>query len=376
MESGLDDAGPVESGPLSDSIVSLADMLARDVRFEWYEALATTLQLCHGITQSTEQTGPTTLQLDNIYVAPVGDVVALTRPQHPATAVPRVAHLFGDMLPDFHRRTTFQAVIAEATSDPPGYASLEALAEALAPFERPHRVEIVRGVYQRWRLAAATALPPESDALDIFLSEGPSDSNGTDGRDGLGLGAFPDVVSIAPEPILAASPIPEPAPSPRPSLTPNLAAALTPNLATTLPPSLTPKVESSLAPNLATTLTPNPSPELTAYTPSFTAPVKRRARPPFWRGQAVFLLRASALAAVVVMIASLGVWALRGRRPAPVADSPVAKQAEPISDKQETQKLPATPERTVASTERAAEPPAAFRRLASSPPPSSAEALR
>jgi len=90
----------------------------------------------------------------------------------------------------------------------------------------------------------------------------------------------------------------------------------------------------------------------------------------------VFLLRASALAAVVVMIASLGVWALRGRRPATVVDSPVARQAEPISDKQETQKPPVTPERTVASTERAAEPPAASRRPAPPPPPPSGEAPR
>jgi len=381
MESGLDDAGPVESGQLSDSVVSLADMLARDVHFEWYEALAIALQLCHGITQSSEQSGPSTVQLDNVFVAPGGDVVALTRPQHPATAVPRVAELLGEMLPDFHRRTTFRAVIAQATSDPPGYASLEQLAQALAPFERPHRDEIVRGVYQRWRVIAATALPAESDALDIFLSEGPGDF----------LSQGPGDAPIADGPIVAPSEMPSP-PPPLPNLTshrelglaPTLTASSTANLRPTLTASPTPTMTPSLAPRLASILTPSPTPtppptptpsptanlvpgstsNLTSYTPSFTTPIKPRARRPFWRGQSVFLLRASALAAILVMILGLSIWALGLRRPAAVVGSPVVKQTDPIPDRQETQVLPATPERSSAAATRSGEPVAASRRRA------------
>src|ERR1700687_1339228 len=108
MESGFDDAELIESGELTGSIVSLADVRSSGVKFEWYEALATILQLCHGITESTDQAGPTTVNPDTVFIAPAGDVIALTRPQHPATAVPRVAEIFGEMLPDFHRRSNFR----------------------------------------------------------------------------------------------------------------------------------------------------------------------------------------------------------------------------------------------------------------------------
>ncbi len=171
MESGLDDAELIETGQPTGSIVSLADIKASGVTFEWFEALATTLQLCHGIAESPEPTGPTTLSPDTVFIAPAGDVIALTHPQHPSTAVPRVAGIFGDLLPDFHRRSTFRVVLAEATSIPPGYASLAELAQALEPFERPNRVQIVQGVYQRWQAIAALTESPESDALDSFLSE-------------------------------------------------------------------------------------------------------------------------------------------------------------------------------------------------------------
>ena len=58
MESGLDDAELIETGQPTGSIVSLADIKASGVTFEWFEALATTLQLCHGIAESPEPTGP------------------------------------------------------------------------------------------------------------------------------------------------------------------------------------------------------------------------------------------------------------------------------------------------------------------------------
>jgi hypothetical protein len=161
----------VESEQLTDSIVSLADIELSGMRLEWYEALAVVLQLCQGVTESIAQTGRPTLRPDTVFIGAAGDVVALTGPQHPLTAIPQVVEIFGGMLPDFHRRSTFRTVIAAATSDPPEYASLDELAAQLVPFERPNRVEIVQGVYRRWREIAATTLPAESGALDVFISE-------------------------------------------------------------------------------------------------------------------------------------------------------------------------------------------------------------
>jgi hypothetical protein len=160
----------VESEQLTDSIVSLADIELSGMRLDWYEALAIVLQLCHGVTESIAQTGRPTLRPDTVFIGAAGDVVALTGPQHPLTAIPQVVEIFGGMLPDFHRRSTFRTVIAAATSDPPEYASLDELAAQLVPYERPNRVEIVQAVYRRWREIAAT-LPAESGALDVFISE-------------------------------------------------------------------------------------------------------------------------------------------------------------------------------------------------------------
>ena len=101
---------------------------------------------------------------------------ATDRPHASSTSVhrrSRVAGIFGDLLPDFHR-FTFRVVLPEATSIPPGYASRE-LSQALEPFERPNRVQIVQGVYQRWQAIAALTESPESNALDsLSLRDGQS----------------------------------------------------------------------------------------------------------------------------------------------------------------------------------------------------------
>jgi hypothetical protein len=116
-------------------------------------------------------------------------VIALVGPQRPATAVPGIVRIFSEMLPDFHRRSTFRAVIADATSVPPGYASLGELADVLAQFERPNRVEIVETVYRRWRAIAGMAAP-DSSALDVFLSE-------TTGATSMGTAPVPKAARLA-----------------------------------------------------------------------------------------------------------------------------------------------------------------------------------
>ncbi len=167
MATGANDPGSAPSageatGPL---IVSLADLIAGG-RLEWYEAVAIAQSLCKAIFESADYNGPSTVDAANVFLGSGGSVMAVPGLQSPATAVPRVAKILGDLLPDFHRRSTFHEVLSAATSSPPAYASLEEFSNALAAFERPNRAEIIRGVHQRWRTSAASPVPAHSGTLD------------------------------------------------------------------------------------------------------------------------------------------------------------------------------------------------------------------
>ena len=101
MESGLDDAGLVESGrPYRFHRLARRHLGERTCTSSGTSPRHRTAALPrHHPVDRADRTH--TLQLDTVFIAPVGDVVALTRPQHPATAVPRVAELLSEMLPGF-----------------------------------------------------------------------------------------------------------------------------------------------------------------------------------------------------------------------------------------------------------------------------------
>ncbi len=155
---------PTAVDPTSVPLVSIGQLIARDVRFEWYEALAIVQSLCGVVLETPDETTPVTLEAGNVYLAVGGDVMTIAGPQPTVGVTAQVAQLFAQLLPDFHRRATFHEVIATATGDPPGFSSLYDLSRALEPFERPHRQEIVQAVYQRVRGvargAADTAVRP------------------------------------------------------------------------------------------------------------------------------------------------------------------------------------------------------------------------
>src|SRR5690242_8229017 len=88
-----------QAGPMT----SLAN-LAVGQALESYEALALTQLVCEAVIESPECRGASTITRKDLFITAAGDVVMTAGPQPPGAAVPRIARLFSDLLPEFHRR--------------------------------------------------------------------------------------------------------------------------------------------------------------------------------------------------------------------------------------------------------------------------------
>ncbi|HKY23344.1 MAG TPA: hypothetical protein VJM31_19160 [Vicinamibacterales bacterium] len=78
-------------------------------------------------------------------------------------AAGRVGELFRLLMPDAGTPPALRLVAAQALFSPPVYQSLKEFSEALRFFERPNRVDLVRGVYER----LTTRVAPAPHAVEL-----------------------------------------------------------------------------------------------------------------------------------------------------------------------------------------------------------------
>src|SRR5262245_30340190 len=110
--------------------VSLADLAASGVRIESHEAVAIVQALCQGLIDSDEGVGRSSLDLDQVFIKPSGDVRPSPGDGHDSpAAIHGLGRLLSDILPANDFMFLRARVVEKATSSPPAYASLEEFAQ-------------------------------------------------------------------------------------------------------------------------------------------------------------------------------------------------------------------------------------------------------
>jgi len=140
------------AGKTSTDSVSVAELLALNVPVSWYEGIAITQGLCHALFESGADKGLGIASASSILLTSSGSVKVIgTSPRSGATAVQQVAEVTRDLFTDGDVPTTLRLTLSQAASDPPFYASLKELSQALEYFERPNRISLIQGVFERWK---------------------------------------------------------------------------------------------------------------------------------------------------------------------------------------------------------------------------------
>jgi hypothetical protein len=151
------------TGPRAASGASLAQLQRSGIFIEWYEAIAIVQELVCTIVQSGND-GTIDLDPNKVFITKTGEVTAnLTPAPSPLVAIQCLGKILSGLLPNNDPMALKLRVVAKAVSQPPAYETLDALANALAYYERPNRAGQIRAVYDRWeeRPALPEAREPE-----------------------------------------------------------------------------------------------------------------------------------------------------------------------------------------------------------------------
>jgi hypothetical protein len=140
------------STPPPDLLVSIADLVSRDLPVHWSEALAIVGELCTVLTASSPSEAAVP-DAEDVFITSAGAVVLRqgARRKHDTTGLGHILHV---VLDASSTPTPVRLFVSMAISSN-RYASVNAFAEALAYYERPGRTELIRAVHER-----ALAPPP------------------------------------------------------------------------------------------------------------------------------------------------------------------------------------------------------------------------
>jgi hypothetical protein len=141
----------LSTGPRVVSGASLAQLQRSGIFVEWYEAVAIVQELICTIVQSGNDR-TTDPDPNKVFITKTGEVKAnLTPARSPFAAIQCLGKVLSGLLPNNDPMALKLRVVAKAVSQPPAYDTLDALADALAYYERPNRAEQIRAVYDRWK---------------------------------------------------------------------------------------------------------------------------------------------------------------------------------------------------------------------------------
>ena len=130
----------------TDQTISIADLLARSIAIEWYEAVAVSQAICdklhlEGIDTRPIHVGPEHVSID----ASGGIKVSATPTRHGGSALDEVAALLTTMLGDQNIPTPLRLALSQKALIP----SLEEWSNVIAYYERPNRVAVIQGLFER-----------------------------------------------------------------------------------------------------------------------------------------------------------------------------------------------------------------------------------
>lgn len=126
--------------------VSVADLLAKAVPLQWFEAVAISQSLCAKLCESGDYAGPVQIDAENVFIDEAGSVGVLAlRTATGPSAREGVADLLRATLPEKGVPTPIRLLVSQASvSD-----SLAEWLKTLEYYERPDRPGLVQAVYRR-----------------------------------------------------------------------------------------------------------------------------------------------------------------------------------------------------------------------------------
>ena len=137
--------GSIAADTVASEELTLADVLARGVALEWFEAVAVVRATIENLGASVEQCS--TPDLGQIYLGRDG-AVRLSGSSYDDAPVRRLGQLLLALLNQADPPVTLRLIGSNATAPLPIYGGLQQLDEAVAYFERPDRPAVFR--YAGW----------------------------------------------------------------------------------------------------------------------------------------------------------------------------------------------------------------------------------
>ena len=134
--------------------LNLADLLARGVAVEWFEAVAVVRALTEELGRSSDQ--PSTPDLGQIWLVRHG-AVRVSGVSYADESIRRLGQLLQALLNQAEPPATLRVIAGNATAPVPIYAGLREFDEAVAYFERPDRPGVLRALLAKAERHAAVA---------------------------------------------------------------------------------------------------------------------------------------------------------------------------------------------------------------------------
>lgn len=128
--------------------ISLADVVARNLALDWYEAVAIVRALCDALQARAAADRPAP-ELGDVLIEPSGTVLVCGDARPDESLVSRIGSILSALFASNQAPPPLRLVVLSAVSPSPLYGSIEEFSEALAYFERPGRNELIRGVHRR-----------------------------------------------------------------------------------------------------------------------------------------------------------------------------------------------------------------------------------
>jgi uncharacterized protein len=139
--------------------VTLADIVAGRTPLSWFESVAVVQELCETVLARGPADDPKVPELKHIALAAEGRVTLLRDGPRGHSPVNRTGLILLALTPEDQLPMQLRLVVLEEVSPRPRLKSLAALHRELEFFERPDRMAIVQGVYDRYQQGASVKPP-------------------------------------------------------------------------------------------------------------------------------------------------------------------------------------------------------------------------
>jgi len=149
--------------------VVLGELAASEGSLHWSEAVAIAQEVCRVVPDAPAAALTEPPDLADLAITRAGEVVVSTTWPAREEAVSWAARVLNALLSG-DVPVQLRLVVAQATSSPPAFESLEEFSRAVGYFERPGRTQLIRAVWERWQTMPRPSGTARSDVTLARLS--------------------------------------------------------------------------------------------------------------------------------------------------------------------------------------------------------------